>query len=330
MAILAFQKPENVLMTEASGSFAKFEFKPLEPGYAITVGNALRRILLSSLEGYAIASIRIDGVEHEFASIPGVLEDVTNIILNLKQIRFKRVVEGAEEETISLKVTGKDTLKAGDLNSLLSNFQVQNPELEICHLAKDASFTLNLFINKGRGYVPAEENRREGDLVNTLPIDSIYTPIVNVKYASEDYRVEQKTDYEKLLLEITTDGTIHPCDALKEAASILISHFALFTDAHIEEQLVSEEQPTGFDDETIRIRQLLKSELSEFDLSVRALNCLKTADVITLGDLLSHSKEDLLKVRNFGRKSLEEIETLLEELGIDFGIDLSKYKLDNE
>ncbi len=330
MAILAFQKPENVLMTEATESFAKFEFKPLEPGYAITVGNALRRILLSSLEGYAIASVRIEGVNHEFATIPGVLEDVTNIILNLKQVRFKQIVDNASEETISFEVSKKEVLKAGDINAHLTNFQVQNVNLPICHLDKNASFTMHLRINKGRGYVPAQENRRAEDLVDTLAIDSIYTPIINVKIERENFRVEQKTDYEKLIMEITTDRTIHPREALKQAASILISHFELFTDDTIEEEIKEEEPQSGFDEKTLRIRQLLKTELSEFDLSVRALNCLKSADVVTMGDLVQHTKSDLLKFRNFGKKSLVELEALLEELGIEFGMDISKYKIDNE
>lgn len=330
MAILAFQKPENVLMTEATDSFAKFEFKPLEPGYAITVGNALRRILLSSLEGYAIASVRIEGVNHEFATIPGVLEDVTNIILNLKKIRFKQIVDNANEETISIEVQKKEVLKAGDLNAQLSNFQVQNTNLPICHLDKSASFTMHLRINKGRGYVPAEENRRAEDLVDTLAIDSIYTPIVNVKFASENFRVEQKTDYEKLTMEITTDKTIHPKEALKQAASILISHFSLFCDATIEEEIRNPEVQGGFDESSLKVRQLLKSELSEFDLSVRALNCLKSADVITMGDLVKHTKSSLLKFRNFGKKSLVELEDLLSSLGLEFGMDISKYKIDNE
>lgn len=330
MAILAFQKPENVLMTDATDSFAKFEFKPLEPGYAITVGNALRRILLSSLEGFAIASIRIEGVNNEFATIPGVLEDVTNIILNLKQIRFKPTVENAEEELISFTVSGTDRFCAGDLNSNLSFFKVQNPDLVVCHLEKGTSFTIHLRINKGRGYVPAEENRRADDLVDTLAIDSIYTPIKNVKIVQEHFRVEQKTDYEKLVLEVTTDGTIAPDEALKQAADILIAHFSLLTEAKIEEDVPVQEEDDMFDEQALKMRGLLNSDLAEFDLSVRALNCLRSANVFTLADLVSYDKEELLKFRNFGRKSLIELEDLFVQLGVEFGMDISKYKLDKE
>ncbi len=330
MAILAFQKPDKVLMLESDNTFGKFEFRPLEPGYGVTIGNALRRILLSSLEGYAICNIRIDGVKHEFATIPGVKEDVTNVILNLKKVRLKRVTDETESEKASIKVSGQDVFKAGDISKALSGFEVLNPELEICHLDPDASFQLDITINKGRGYVPADENRSENDPIDVIAIDSIYTPIVNVKYAVENYRVEQKTDYEKLVLEITTDGSILPKDALKDAARILIQHFALFSDDKI---AVDESEGKGneeFDEEVLHMRQQLKTKLVDMDLSVRALNCLKSAEVETLGDLVKFNKTDLLKFRNFGKKSLSELEELLTSLGLHFGMDISKYKLDKE
>ena len=330
MAILAFQKPDKVLMLESDNTFGKFEFRPLEPGYGVTIGNALRRILLSSLEGYAICNIRIDGVKHEFATIPGVKEDVTNVILNLKKVRLKRVTDETESEKASIKVSGQDVFKAGDISKALSGFEVLNPELVICHLDPDASFQLDITINKGRGYVPADENRNENDPIDVIAIDSIYTPIVNVKYAVENYRVEQKTDYEKLVLEITTDGSILPKDALKDAARILIQHFALFSDDKI---AVDESEGMGneeFDEEVLHMRQQLKTKLVDMDLSVRALNCLKSAEVETLGDLVKFNKTDLLKFRNFGKKSLSELEELLTSLGLHFGMDISKYKLDKE
>ena len=330
MAILAFQKPDKVLMLEADNFYGKFEFRPLEPGYGITVGNALRRILLSSLEGFAITSIKIDGVEHEFATIPGVIEDVTNIILNLKQVRFKQIVEEIETEKVSINVSGTDVFKAENIGKHLSGFEVLNPDLEICHLDKNASFHIELSINKGRGYVPADENRNLSDDMQTIAIDSIYTPIRNVKYAIENYRVEQKTDYEKLVLEITTDGSIHPKEALKEAAKILIHHFMLFSDEKI---LLEQNEIDGndeFDEEILHMRQLLKTKLSDMSLSVRALNCLKSAEVETLGELVQFNKNDLLKFRNFGKKSLTELDELLENLNLSFGMDISKYKLDKE
>ncbi|NDV69833.1 DNA-directed RNA polymerase subunit alpha [Dysgonomonas sp. 25] len=330
MAILAFQKPDKVLMLEADDFFGKFEFRPLEPGYGITVGNALRRILLSSLEGFAITSIKIDGVEHEFATIPGVMEDVTNIILNLKQVRFKQIVEEIETEKVTISVSGKEVFSAGDISKQLSGFEVLNPELEICRLDKNASFQIELNINKGRGYVPADENRNLSDDVNVIAIDSIYTPIRNVKYSIENYRVEQKTDYEKLVIEIATDGSIHPKDALKEAAKILIHHFMLFSDEKI---LLENNEMDGneeFDEEVLHMRQLLKTKLSDMNLSVRALNCLKSAEVETLGELVQFNKNDLLKFRNFGKKSLTELDELLENLNLSFGMDISKYKLDKD
>ena len=330
MAILAFQKPDKVLMLEADNFFGKFEFRPLEPGYGVTVGNALRRILLSSLEGFAITSIRIDGVKHEFSTIPGVIEDVTNVILNLKKVRFKQVVEEIENEKVTITVSGTDVFKAGDIGKSLTGFEVLNPDLVICHLDSSASFQIDITINKGRGYVPADENRNPADDVNVIPIDSIYTPIRNVKYSVENFRVEQKTDYEKLILEITTDGSIHPKEALKEAAKILIYHFMLFSDEKITLETNDADGNEEFDEEVLHMRQLLKTKLVDMDLSVRALNYLKSADVETLGDLVVFNKTDLLKFRNFGKKSLTELDELLANLNLSFGMDISKYKLDKE
>ena len=330
MAILAFQKPDKVLMLEADNFFGKFEFRPLEPGYGVTIGNALRRILLSSLEGFAISSIRIDGVKHEFATIPGVKEDVTNIILNMKKVRLKKVVEDAETEKATVKVSGQDVFRAGDISKVLTGFEVLNPDLVICHLDPSAGFNLELTINKGRGYVPAEENQNPNDAIDTIAIDTIFTPIVNVKYAIENYRVEQKTDYEKLILEITTDGSILPKEALKEAAKILIHHFMLFSDEKIAIEPTEAEGNEEFDEEVLHMRQLLKTKLVDMDLSVRALNCLKSAEVETLGELVVFNKTDLLKFRNFGKKSLTELDELLANLNLSFGMDISKYKLDKE
>jgi len=331
MAILAFQKPDKVLMLEADNFFGKFEFKPLEPGYGITIGNALRRILLSSLEGYAISSIRVDGVKHEFDTIPGVIEDVTNIILNLKKVDLKQIAEDHESEKISVPVGGgAEVLTAGEIGKQLTGFEVLNPDLVICHLDSSASFTLDLTINKGRGWVPADENEVPGDDVNILAIDSIYTPIKNVKYTVENFRVDQKTDYEKLILEITTNGSILPQDALKEAAKILIHHFMLFSDEKITLEAQEADDNEEFDEEVLHMRQLLKSKLVDMDLSVRALNCLKSAEVETLGELVVFNKNDLLKFRNFGKKSLTELDELLANLNLSFGMDISKYKLDKE
>ncbi|MBR2459234.1 MAG: DNA-directed RNA polymerase subunit alpha [Bacteroidaceae bacterium] len=330
MAILAFQKPDKVLMLEADDKYGKFEFRPLEGGFGTTVGNALRRILLSSLDGFAINTVSIRGVEHEFATVPGVKEDVTNIILNLKQVRFKQLVDEFETEKVSIKVEGKTELKAGDFNKYLTGFEVLNPDLVICHLDAKATMQMEIGINKGRGYVPSEENREYCTDVNVIPIDSIYTPIRNVKYAVENYRVEQKTDYEKLILEITTDGSIHPKDALKEAAKILIYHFMLFSDDKITLENCDAESNEEFDEEVLHMRQLLKTKLVDMDLSVRALNCLKAADVDTLGDLVQYNKTDLLKFRNFGKKSLTELDDLLESLNLSFGTDISRYKLDKD
>ena len=330
MAILAFQKPDKVIMLENDSKFGKFEFRPLEPGFGTTIGNALRRILLSSLEGYAINTIKINGVEHEFATVPGVREDVTNIILNLKQVRFKKVVDEFETEKISLTISDSNEFKAGELSKYLTGFEVLNPELVICHLDSKATIQIEITINKGRGYVPADENREFCSDVNQIAIDSIYTPIRNVKYTVEPFRVEQKTDYDKLLLEITTDGSIHPKDALKEAAKILIYHFMLFSDEKITMEDAANLENEEFDEEVLRMRQLLKTRLVDMNLSVRALNCLKAADVETLGDLVQFNKNDLLKFRNFGKKSLTELDDLLESLNLSFGTDITRYKLDKD
>lgn len=330
MAILAFQKPDKVVMLEADNFFGKFELKPLEPGYGITVGNALRRILLSSLEGFAISSIRIDGVKHEFDTVPGVKEDVTNIILNLKKVDLKQIVEDTESEKATITVSGQEVFKAGDIGKALTGFEVLNPDQVICHLDPSASFQLDLTINKGRGWVPADENSTPNDAIDVIAIDSIYTPIKNVKYTVENFRVDQKTDYEKLIIEITTNGSILPKDALKEAAKILIYHFMLFSDEKITLEATENDSNEEFDEEVLRMRQLLKSKLVDMDLSVRALNCLKSAEVETLGELVVFNKTDLLKFRNFGKKSLTELDELLANLNLSFGMDISKYKLDKE
>ena len=330
MAILAFQKPDKVILLEADDQYGKFEFRPLEPGYGITVGNALRRILLSSLEGFAITTVKIEGVDHEFSTIPGVMEDVTEIILNMKQIRFRRMVEDIDNEKIVVKVSGQEAFKAGDLNNSLSSFEVLNPDLVICRMEPDVKLQIEINISKGRGYVPAEENQPAEAEFGLIAIDSIFTPVRNVKYSIENYRVEQKTDYEKLIIEITTDGSIHPKDALKEAAKILIYHFMLFSEEKItidyEDRMANEE----FDEEILHMRQLLKTKLVDLDLSVRALNCLKAAEVEALGDLVKFNKNDLLKFRNFGKKSLTELEDLLATMGLSFGMDVTKYKLDKD
>ena len=317
-------------MLDSNDKFGKFEFRPLEPGFGVTIGNSLRRILLSSLEGFAINTIKIAGVEHEFSSVPGVKEDVTNIILNLKQVRFKQVVEEFENEKVSITVENSTEFKAGDIGKYLTGFEVLNPDLVICHLDAKATMQIELSINKGRGYVTADENRAFCTDVNVIPIDSIYTPIRNVKYAVEPYRVEMKTDYDKLVLEVTTDGSIHPKDALKEAAKILIQHFMLFSDEKITLESPEHEGNQEFDEEVLHMRQQLKTKLVDMNLSVRALNCLKAADVETLGDLVQYNKTDLLKFRNFGKKSLSELDDLLESLNLSFGTDISQYKLDKE
>jgi DNA-directed RNA polymerase subunit alpha len=330
MAILAFQKPDKVIMIDSDDKFGKFEFRPLEPGYGITVGNALRRILLSSLEGYAITTIKVEGIEHEFSSITGVIEDMTEIILNLKQIRFKKLIEDINNEKIVVNITGQEIFKAGDLNRFLNSFEILNPDLIICHMEPDVELQMEITINKGRGYVPSDENKPLDAEFGIIPIDSIFTPIRNVKYSIENYRVEQKTDYEKLIFEIQTDGSIHPKDALKEAAKILIYHFMLFSDEKITLESDEKSAQEEFDEEVLHMRQLLKTKLVDLDLSVRALNCLKAAEVDTLGDLVKFNKNDLLKFRNFGKKSLTELDELLESMNLTFGMDTSKYKLDKE
>ena len=330
MSILAFQKPEEVVMVESTDTKGVFEFRPLEPGFGTTIGNALRRILLSSLEGFAITSIRIDGVSHEFASVDGVIEDVADMVLNFKQVRFKQQVAEETHEKVNVVISGQEEFKAGDINKFLNVFQVLNPELVICHMDPSVKLNIELTIGKGRGYVPADENKVVGAPVDTIAIDSIYTPIRNVSFKVENYRVEQKTDYEKLVIEILTDGSINPKDALKEAAKILIYHFMLFSDEKItpvlDEKTVTEE----FDESSLHIRQLLKTKLVDLDLSVRALNCLKAAEVETLGELVAFNKQDLLKFRNFGKKSLTELDELVRSRGLEFGMNVSKYKLDKE
>lgn len=330
MAILNFQKPDKVIMINSSEYEGKFEFRPLEPGYGLTVGNALRRVLLSSLEGFAITSVKMENVEHEFSTISGVVEDVTEIILNLKQIRFKRQIEDIEDESVTVSIGGQNQLKAADFQKFISGFQVLNPDLVICNLEKSVHLNLEITIEKGRGYVPAEENKKTNAPLGMIAIDSIFTPIKNVKYSIENYRVEQKTDYEKLVFEIITDGSIHPKDALTEAAKTLIHHFLLFSDERITLEADEIAQSETYDEESLHMRQLLKTKLIDMDLSVRALNCLKAAEVDTLGDLVSFNKNDLMKFRNFGKKSLTELEELVVLKGLSFGMELTKYKLDKD
>ena len=330
MAILAFQKPDKVIMIEADDFKGIFEFRPLEPGYGITIGNALRRILLSSLEGFAITSVKIEKVDQEFSTIKGVVEDVTEIILNLKQVRFKRQLDNVTNEKIQFTISGQDTFKAGDINKFLNGFQVLNTDLVICNMESSVKLNLELNINKGRGYVPAEENKNTNESIGTIPIDSIHTPIRNVKYTIENFRVEQKTDYEKLIIEIVTDSSIHPKEALKSAAKILIHHFMLFSDERITMETEEKAMNDEFDENTLHVRQLLKTKLVDMDLSVRALNCLKAAEVETLGDLVSFNKNDLLKFRNFGKKSLTELEQLVKSKSLEFGINIAKFKLDKD
>jgi DNA-directed RNA polymerase subunit alpha len=330
MAILNFQKPDKVIMIDSSEFEGKFEFRPLEPGYGLTVGNALRRVLLSSLEGFAITSVKLENVEHEFSTIPGVVEDVTEIILNLKQIRFKRQIDEIEDEKVTISIGGQEQHKAADFQKFISGFQVLNPDLVICNLGTDVQLNMEITIEKGRGYVPAEENKKTNAEVGVIAIDSIFTPVKNVKYSIEDFRVEQKTDYEKLIFEIITDGSIHPKDALTEAAKTLIHHFLLFSDERITLEADEIAQTETYDEESLHMRQLLKTKLVDMDLSVRALNCLKAAEVDTLGDLVSYNKNDLMKFRNFGKKSLTELEELVVLKGLSFGMDLAKYKLDKD
>ena len=330
MAILNFQKPDKVIMIDSSDFEGKFEFRPLEPGYGLTVGNALRRVLLSSLEGFAITSVKIENIEHEFSTIPGIVEDVTEIILNLKQVRFKRQIEDVEDEKVTVIAGGQDQLKAADFQKFISGFQVLNPDLVVCNLEKGVQLNIEVTIEKGRGYVPAEENKNPNSAFGVIAIDSIFTPVKNVKYSIDNYRVEQKTDYEKLVFEITTDGSIHPKDALTEAAKTLIHHFLLFSDERITLEADEIAQAETYDEESLHMRQLLKTKLIDMDLSVRALNCLKAAEVDTLGDLVSYNKNDLMKFRNFGKKSLTELEELVVLKGLSFGMDLAKYKLDKD
>ncbi|WP_207428215.1 DNA-directed RNA polymerase subunit alpha [Pedobacter sp. SYSU D00535] len=330
MAILAFQKPDKVIMQKSTDFDGTFEFRPLEPGFGVTIGNALRRILLSSLEGYAITSVRISGVSHEFSTIKGVAEDVTEIILNLKQVRFKKTGESGDSEKIFVIINGQEQFKAGDISKFSNNFTVLNPDLVLCNMETSVTLEVELTVSKGRGYIPAEENKNADAPVGVIAIDSIYTPIKNVKYTIENYRVEQKTDYEKLVLDISTDGSIHPEDALKEAAKILIHHFLLFSDENIMLEAQAKEETKEVDEEILHMRKILKTELVDLDLSVRALNCLKAADIRTLADLVSYDVADMLKFRNFGKKSLTEIQDLVKSKGLSFGMNLSKYKLDEE
>ena len=330
MALFNFQKPDKVIMIESTEFEGVFEFRPLEPGYGLTVGNALRRVMLSSLEGFAITSVRIDKVDHEFSTLAGVVEDVTEMILNFKQVRFKQQIDTVDNETVIVAITNQDKLTAGDLQKFISGFQVLNPELVICNMEKSVNLNFKFTIEKGRGYVPAEENKKATAPIGTIAIDSVYTPIKNVKYSIENFRVEQKTDYEKLIFEIVTDGSIHPKDALTEAAKTLIHHFMLFSDERITLEADEIAQSEVYDEESLHMRQLLKTRLIDMDLSVRGLNCLKAAEVDTLGDLVSLKKSDLMKFRNFGKKSLTELEDLVVSKGLNFGMDLSKYKLDKD
>ena len=330
MAILQFQKPEKVIVNSTTDTHGQFEFRPLEPGYGLTVGNALRRVLLNSLEGFAFTSINLSGVNHEFSTIKGVVEDVTEMILNLKQVRLKRQIETSDSETVKVNIAGKDLLTAGDLASFMTSFQVLNPDLVICHLDKSVNIEMNLTIEKGRGYIPAEENKKIDASLGTIALDSIYTPIKNVKYHVENFRVEQKTDFEKLILEIETDGSVVPQDALTDAAQILIQHFLLFTDERMIADVAPIQEVESYDEEVMEMRKLLLKQLTELELSVRALNCLKAAEVDTVADLVSYTKADLMKFRNFGKKSLTELEDLVSNLGLSFGMDTSKYKLDKE
>tara|TARA_B100001939_G_C16934807_1_gene615551 strand:- start:805 stop:1797 length:993 start_codon:yes stop_codon:yes gene_type:complete len=330
MALFNFQKPDKVIMIDSDDFNGKFEFRPLEPGYGLTIGNALRRVMLSSLEGFAITSVRIDKVDHEFSTLVGVVEDVTELILNFKQIRFKQQIDSIEKETVNVAVTNQKVLTAGDLQKFISGFQILNPEFVICNLDEKVQLNFEFTIEKGRGYVPAEENKKSSAPLGTIAIDSIFTPIKNVKYSIENFRVEQKTDFEKLIFEIVTDGSINPKDALTEAAKTLIHHFMLFSDEKITLEADDISESETYDEESLHMRQLLKTRLTDMDLSVRALNCLKAAEVDTLGDLVSFNKSDLMKFRNFGKKSLTELEELVVTKGLNFGMDLSKYKLEKD
>jgi DNA-directed RNA polymerase subunit alpha len=330
MSILAFQKPDKVIMHKETDFFGQFEFRPLEKGYGVTIGNALRRILLSSLEGYAITSVKISGVEHEFSTIKGVIDDVTEIVLNLKQVRFKRVMDGVDSEKIFINIKGQEQFLAGEIGKHTNAFKILNPDLVICNMDPKVQLEIELTVDKGRGYIPSDENKPKDAIIGLIPIDSIYTPIKNVKYSVEDYRVEQKTDYEKLVIEISTDGSIHPEEALKEAAKILIQHFMLFSDELITLDTQVKEAPQEVDENLLHIRKILKTPLSDLDLSVRAYNCLKAADIKSLSELVSYDIDDLLKFRNFGKKSLSELEELVRDKGLTFGMEVSKYKLNEE
>ena len=330
MAILNFQKPNKVIMIKSSDHEGRFEFRPLEPGYGLTVGNALRRVLLSSLEGFAITSVKIEGVDHEFSTIPGIVEDVTEIVLNLKQIRFKRQIEDIDNELVSISISGQEKITAGDFQKFISGFQILNSDQVICNLDPKVQIQMEITIDKGRGYVTSEENKNASAQLGTIFVDSIFTPIKNVKYHVEDFRVEQKTDYEKLVFDIVSDGSITPQEALTDAARILIHHFMLFSDERITLEADEIAKTETYDEESLHMRQLLKTKLIDMDLSVRALNCLKAAEVDTLGDLVSFNKNDLMKFRNFGKKSLTELEELVVLKGLSFGMDLSKYKLEKE
>ena len=329
MSILAFQMPEKVVMEKSDDFNGQFEFKPLEKGYGVTIGNALRRILLSSLEGYAITSVRMPSVLHEFSTIEGVIEDVSEIILNLKMVRFKKINDAIEDK-ITVSIKNQETFTAGDIDRFTNGFQILNPELVICHLDTNTSIDFELTIQKGRGYVPAEENKPNDQVFGQIAIDAIFTPIKNVKYSIENTRVEQKTDYEKLLIDIQTDGSIHPEDALKGAAHILIQHFMLFSDNTMTFETAKPEEEEAVDEEMLHMRKVLKTPLNDMDLSVRAYNCLKAADIRTLGDLVQLDMQDMMKFRNFGKKSLTELENLVQEKGLTFGMDLAKYKLDED
>ncbi len=330
MSILAFQKPDKVIMHKETDFFGQFEFRPLEKGYGVTIGNSLRRILLSSLEGYAITGIKISGVDHEFSTIKGVIEDVTEIVLNLKQVRFKRITDGVDSEKIFINIKGQEQFLAGEIGKHTNSFRVLNPDLVICNMEQFVGLEIELTVEKGRGYVPAEENKPKDAVIGYIPMDAIFTPIKNVKYSVEDYRVEQKTDYEKLQIEIATDGSIHPEEALKEAAKILIQHFMLFSDELITLDTQVKEPTQEVDENFLHVRKILKTPLSDLDLSVRAYNCLKAADIKSLADLVAYDIADLLKFRNFGKKSLSELEELVREKGLTFGIDISKYKLNED
>jgi len=330
MAILDFQKPDKVIMHKETDFYGLFEFHPLERGYGVTVGNAMRRILLSSLEGYAITTIKIPSVDHEFSSIKGVVQDVTEIILNLKQVRFKKLTDSDDTENIYVSIKGKEVFTAGDISRYTNSFEILNPDLVICNMEPFVNLEIEMTVTKGRGYVPAQENLPQDAPIGLVPIDAIFTPIKKVKFNVEDFRVGQRTDYEKLVFEVSTDGSIHPEEALKEAAKIMIQHLVLFSDESILLDSQVKTKTAEVDENTLHMRKILKTSLADLDLSVRAYNCLKAAEIRTLGELVSYNIDDLLKFRNFGKKSLTELEEFVREKGLSFGMDISKYKLDNE